>query len=294
MRFAFIVVAILASLLLFGCIQQPAQSTGASNIADKTYSSGRINSTGMYGNISLDVAMSRHVFVIWSSNSSVLTNTSAYTTFTATRTCTNSTTATGVCANTTNIGGGNFSIAAANTSYNLTVVTTNAAFNNTTTFEVDIYGAYLNSTKAGGISVLMKNAQGVYQSIGSLADNSSNWTNVTGLSAATFLSGGVADIMFLHSASGDNASIQTVNIDYVALNATYTYNYTSGALGNVTFQTSLDNVNWFADATIASAGPATRYQTNNTALYARFNVTGLIVPQPDQDGLYINYVAVSN
>jgi hypothetical protein len=62
----------------------------------------------------------------------------------------------------------------------------------------------------------------------------------------------------------------------------------------VTFQTSLDNRNWFTEATMLNVGPATRIQTNNTALYARFNVTALGLADPGQDGLYIQYYAVSN
>jgi hypothetical protein len=307
MRFAFIVVAFIASLFLFGCImpgvsQPVAQpSTGSANMPDKMWYSGAINSTGTYGNVSLGSAMYRHVFSIWTTFGTTLVNTSTFTA-NATRTCYNSTvawaSASNCVVNTTILAGTtNFTVNASASAFYMDLNTTNAYLNNSTsTFELDIAGAYLNAdTSRVGIS-LFGYPSGVYEPTGYfLADNTTNWTNITGLSKARYVtSAGVVAVRLDHPDSGDNATSQAISVHYLAIVGNYTYNITGAGNSTVVFQTSLDNQNWFTDQTVTNiSSTAARYQTNNTALYARFNVTGITVPNQG-DALYIQYVAVSN
>ena len=309
MRFAFIVVAILASLLLFGCImpgtqQQTCpncQSTGAATISDKSWYSGPINATGTYGNVSLAAAFSRHVFSIWTTFGTTLVNTTNFTA-NATRTCYNSTavwaSASNCVTNTTVLAGTtNYTMNASNVSFYMDLNTTNAYLNNSTsTFELDISGAYINADDSRvGIS-LFGYPSGVYEPTGYyLANNVTNWTNITGLPHARYItSDGVVSVRLDHPGTGDNASTQAISVHYLAIVGNYTYNITGAGNSTVVFQTSLDNQNWFTDQTVTniSSTPA-RYQTNNTALYARFNVTSMNAVNPN-DALYIQYIAVSN
>ena len=406
MNKAFAVILTLMLVGLFGCIGQPQPSTGASNLPDRDFYSGRINDTGVYGNLSLASSYSRHVFVVWTSNSTTLSNTTTFDGMIATESCSATSSSGGqagsivVKYNDTTLAGANgtrivrdlssperntsannmtityqnnsssnvtvylngVNVGRLNTSQNSTVFTlngsnliygnntvvftntgnstnitnisiqylnatfncslleaadnsrivlfettgtsgqmnvsiTNSTLNNTTTFEIDVYGGDLGVvTNTGHTYIGLHNVLGWCDPLGfgyPLAWNSSNWTNITGLSAATYAPDGVVTLCTIRTVSG-NVLNYGAAIDYVALSGSYTYDFTGGAEANITFQTSLDNQNWFTDATLTSVGSAVRTQTNNTARYARFNVTGLDLTDPAQDSLYIRYYAVSN
>lgn len=301
MRYAAIFAMIFVAFLFLGCLG-PDQSTGASNLPDFNVYSSRVNETGIVGPYELRAAYSRHVFTIWSTNATQLVNT---TTFTATtvRSCDNTTVnaSIDVCANTSAVGTGNFTTYKANTTYSMTLATANDAFNNSTgTFDLAIYGTNLNqanSSDTAYVFLYKPNAGGgVFEkTVYYLQANTTNWTNITGLSKADYVSSlGVVTVKFEAATSNANASKAGITIDYLGFNGSNTYNFTGGSIGNVTFQTSLDNRNWFTDATVSNVGVAVRTQTNQTALYARFNVTALTLTDASQDAIYIQYVAVSN
>jgi hypothetical protein len=302
MRYAavFAIILAFATLLFFGCT---GQSTGASNLADVNQYSARINTTGIVGPYELHNAYSRHVFTVWSSNATIIVKTTTFTSSIA-RSCTNSTLNASVngplrCANTTILDNTNYTLLKSATAYNMTITTSNSTLNNTTgTFDIRIAGCNLNQNNSSDAVYVYLYVPGIsdYVNTGqTLPVNVTNWTNITGLSKSTYVSSvGNVTVMFKAETSGAQAAVAGINIDYLGINGSNTYNATGGSVGNVTFQTSLDNRNWFTEVNVTQVGDAQRIQTNNTALYARFNVTNLTLTDPALDSLYIQYVAVSN
>ena len=179
--------------------------------------------------------------------------------------------------------------------FNITIA--NITMNNSTTFELDVYGGDIGVvTNTNSTYIGLNSTLGFCDPLGysyPLAWNTTGWTNITDLNSTYYAALGYVKICTVRKQAGSVSNFGVI-IDYVVLNGNYTYNFTGGSVGNVTFQTSLDNRNWFTEATMLNVGPATRIQTNNTALYARFNVTALGLADPGQDGLYIQYYAVSN
>jgi len=303
MRYAaFAIILVLAAFLFAGCTGQASPSTGASNLPDVNQYSARINSTGIVGPYELHNAYSRHVFTLWSTNTTVLYNVTTFTAVT-TRVCSNTTnnasnTSLNGCANTTAVGTGNFSTYKSNTTYSMTLNTTNMSLNNSTgAFDLSVNGANLNQANASDAAYiyLYNPSISAYVNTGySLSPNVTNWTNITAIPMTYVSSAGAISVKFEAATSNANASNPGITIDYLAVNGTYTYPFVGGSYGNVTFQTSLDNRNWFDELSVSSGTAAQRFQTNNTALYARFNVTGLTLTDPTQDAIYTQYVAVSN
>jgi hypothetical protein len=301
MRYAAIFALFCAAFLFAGCLGDGGNpSTGASNLADVNQWSARINTTGIVGPYELHNAYSRHVFTVWTTNATTLVNS---TTFNATtsRSCTNTTiNATNrSCDDTSTAGGFNFTTYKAATTYSVTLLTLNESFNNSTgLFDMKVYGCNQNQMAFNDTAyIYLYNTQNSlwYNTTYSLQANTSNWTNITGLSKAMYISStGNITVKFEAGTSGANASNAGILIDYLAFNGSSTASYTSNSTANVSFQTSLDNRNWFTDLSVVNISAAQRLQTNQTALYARFNVTAISVPQGDLDSLYIQYVAVSN
>jgi hypothetical protein len=406
--------AFAAFLLIFGCIGQ-TQPVGASNIADVGWYSGRLNTTGVYANLSLGSAFSRHVFAIWTTNGSTFTNTTTFSLI-GTKTCavtpyggglpnatrsayndttlakangtrsiagivnpernttsdnmtvayqnvsgetvtvylngyylgtlntsTNSKTfsvTAGYLANATNTVQFINNVTVANSSLGSTNVTNvtvnyvnstaftcsnsnavdgsfatvfetesilnmfnitfvNSTLNNTSTFDINIYGGDIgvvtntNSTYVGAYHRAIGGCDPLGYSY-PLAWNTTSWTNATGLSSSVYAYNGQVIVCLMRRQTGNVTNYGAV-VDYAGLSGTNNYTFSGGVLANVTFQTSIDNTNWFTESTSTSVGStAVRVQTNNTGLYARFNVTGLTVTDPSQDGVYIRYVGVSN
>lgn len=406
MRYAIFALALTMAFLFFGCIGQPTQqSTGASNIADYGYYSARINSTGIVGPFNLSSAYSRHVFTIWSTNSTVEVTSTTYSLNTL-KTCSpsnvsggqtgsvdvkyndttlatangtrlvlsltvpernttlnnmtvkyqnnsssnvtvtlngvylgllntskNSTTFslngsnllygtntvlftnTGNMTNITNITiqylNSTFNCSYSNSSDNksnvifetadmlgqLNLTISNVTLNNTTTFDLHVYGGDLGVVVNTGYTYIGLVANSGFcdplDFLYPLTWNATNWTNITGLASSNFVKGNNITICTKRKTVG-NVLNYGAAIDYVFVNGSNTYNFTGGSVCNVTFSTSIDNVNWFSDYNATQIGPAQRIQTNQTALFSRFNVTNITLTDASQDACYIRYVAVSN
>ena len=201
----------------------------------------------------------------------------------------------------TNVQDGNsailFEVNDTSSQFNITLV--NATLNNTTTFNINVYGGDIGvvtdtgRTYIGAYDTVIGGCNPLGHSY-PLAWNTTDWTNITGLPSSRYAYNGKVILCLFRTGNG-NISNYGLAVDYVGLSGNNTYAVKGIANTTIVFQTSLDNRNWFTETTTNSvASTAQRIQANNTGLYARFVVSSLVIRDPAQDGVYIQYVGVSN
>jgi hypothetical protein len=174
-------------------------------------------------------------------------------------------------------------------------VNASGRLNNTTTFNISVLGGdilVVNNTNSSSVG-LYSAAAGVCVPVGDLAWNSTNWTNVSGLSTSSFVSAdGNITICIVHPRAGDVRNYGAA-IDSITVNGAYSYPVVGAISANVSMFGSIDCNNWIYQTNLSNINSTPQMtQWNNTLRCVRFNVTGITVNN-SKDAMQLTYVGVS-
>ena len=188
---------------------------------------------------------------------------------------------------------GLFAVNNENTSTNgaLILTITNAALNNSTSFNLTIFGGDINVTvNTNDTFAYVLTKYGYVDTFSNkypLPWNQTGFLNITNLDTSIYASNGSVTVYFTHQGAG-NVLNYGAAVDYMGVQAMYATYGTSAMTANITMQGSYDCMNWQNMTTLTSVTTPVMGQINATYGCVRFNVTG--ISMNSTDALQIHYV----